>query len=138
MKNIPEKIQEQFGHMIEAFSYGVPPHGGLAHGIERLLMTIVGEPFLREVVAFPQTSNGTTSVMEAPSEVEKKQMDELIEARKARTLVSTEQKLYEQIVRVSALNTENNMLKEKVAYLEGKIKELVTETIKLRKGSKLI
>ena len=68
----------------------------------------------------------------------KKQMDELIEARKARTLVSTEQKLYEQIVRVSALNTENNMLKEKVAYLEGKIKELVTETIKLRKGSKLI
>lgn len=68
----------------------------------------------------------------------KKQMDELIEARKARTQQSTEQKLYEQIVRVSALNTENTMLKEKVAYLEGKIKELVTETIKLRKGSKLI
>lgn len=72
-----EKIREQFGHMLEAFEYGVPPHGGLAHGIERLLMTITGEPYLREVVAFPQSSGGKTSVMEAPSAVDDKQLVEL-------------------------------------------------------------
>lgn len=72
-----EKIHEQFGHMLEAFSYGAPPHGGIAHGIERLLMTIAGEPYLREVVAFPQTSGGQTSVMDAPSEATKEQLKEL-------------------------------------------------------------
>ncbi len=71
------RIQEQFGHMLEAFTYGVPPHGGLAHGIERLLMIITGEPYLREVVAFPQTSGGKTSVMDAPSEVDTNQLVEL-------------------------------------------------------------
>jgi prolyl-tRNA editing enzyme YbaK/EbsC (Cys-tRNA(Pro) deacylase) len=73
----PENIEKQFGHMLEAFSYGVPPHGGLAHGIERLLMTITGEPYLREVVAFPQTSNGQTSIMDAPSVVSDAQLEEL-------------------------------------------------------------
>jgi aspartyl-tRNA synthetase len=72
-----ENIRTQFGHMLDAFEYGVPPHGGLAHGIERLLMTITGEPYLREVVAFPQTSGGQTSVMDAPSELSLKQLDEL-------------------------------------------------------------
>lgn len=72
-----ERIDAEFGHMLEAFTYGAPPHGGLAHGIERLLMTITGEPYLREVVAFPQTSRGTTSVMEAPSAVLQEQLDEL-------------------------------------------------------------
>lgn len=72
-----ERIYSQFGHMLEAFSYGCPPHGGLAHGIERLLMTITGEPYLREVVAFPQTSKGTTSVMEAPTTVSQEQLDEV-------------------------------------------------------------
>src|SRR3989338_1317985 len=72
-----EEIQEQFGHMLEAFKYGAPPHGGLAHGIERLIMTFTGEEFLREVQAFPQTSSGRTSVMVAPSELSKKQLKEL-------------------------------------------------------------
>jgi aspartyl-tRNA synthetase len=72
-----QKIQEQFGHMLEAFSFGVPPHGGLAHGVERLLMILTGEPYLREVVAFPQTSGGKTSVMDAPSDVETSQLTEL-------------------------------------------------------------
>lgn len=72
-----KKILEQFGHMLEAFTYGVPPHGGLAHGIERLLMTITGEPYLREVVAFPQSAGGKTSVMDAPSSVDEKQLKEL-------------------------------------------------------------
>lgn len=70
-------IQEQFGHMLEAFTYGAPPHGGLAHGIERLLMTITGEPYLREVVAFPMTSGGQTSVMDAPSALTDVQLKEL-------------------------------------------------------------
>lgn len=72
-----DTIQEQFGHMLEAFEYGVPPHGGLAHGIERLLMTITGEPYLREVVAFPQSAGGKTSVMDAPSAVDVSQLIEL-------------------------------------------------------------
>ncbi|KKU83525.1 MAG: Aspartyl-tRNA synthetase [Microgenomates group bacterium GW2011_GWA2_47_8] len=72
-----EKIHEQFGHMLEAFTYGVPPHGGLAHGIERLLMTITREPYLREVVAFPQSAGGKTSVMDAPSEATPEQLLEL-------------------------------------------------------------
>lgn len=71
------RIREQFGHMLEAFTYGVPPHGGLAHGIERLLMTLTNEPFLREVVAFPMTSGGKTSIMDAPSAVDAAQLRDL-------------------------------------------------------------
>lgn len=70
-------IQKQFGHMLEAFKFGTPPHGGIAHGVERNLMTLLGEDFLREVQAFPQTSSGRTSVMDAPSELNKEQLKEL-------------------------------------------------------------
>lgn len=72
-----ETIQSQFGHMLEAFEMGQPPHGGIAHGIERLLMTILGEQYLREVVAFPITSGGRTAVMDAPSELSPAQLKEL-------------------------------------------------------------
>ncbi|OGV90792.1 hypothetical protein A3A66_04130 [Microgenomates group bacterium RIFCSPLOWO2_01_FULL_46_13] len=72
-----EEIKEKFGHMLEAFTYGTPPHGGCAHGFERLLMAFFGEEYLREVQAFPQSGSGRTSVMEAPSEVEVKQLKEL-------------------------------------------------------------
>ncbi len=72
-----KQITEQFGHMLTAFGYGVPPHGGLAHGVERLLMTLLNEPYLREVVAFPMTSGGGTSVMDAPSAVAPEQLVEL-------------------------------------------------------------
>ena len=72
-----EEIQDQFGHMLEAFKYGAPPHGGIAHGIERLVMTLTGEDYLREVQAFPQTSSSRTSVMNAPSELSKNQLKEL-------------------------------------------------------------
>ena len=71
------QIEEQFGHMLEAFKYGAPPHGGIAHGIERLMMTLLGEEYLRETQAFPQTSSGRTSVMNAPGELSKKQLKEL-------------------------------------------------------------
>ena len=71
-----EPISRKFGHMIEALGFGAPPHGGIAHGIERNLMTLLGEEYLREVQAFPQTSSGRTSVMQAPSEISEKQLKE--------------------------------------------------------------
>ncbi|PIR98433.1 MAG: aspartate--tRNA ligase [Candidatus Colwellbacteria bacterium CG10_big_fil_rev_8_21_14_0_10_41_28] len=78
-----ETIDEQFGYMLEAFKYGAPPHGGTAHGVERLLMAATGEEYLREVQAFPQSGTGQTSVMNAPSEISKKQLEELgIEIKK--------------------------------------------------------
>jgi aspartyl-tRNA synthetase len=70
-------ITEKFGHMIEAFEYGAPPHGGCAQGFERLLMAFLGEEYLREVQAFPQTGRGRTSVMDAPSRIGSKQLQEL-------------------------------------------------------------
>ena len=72
-----EQIEEQFGHMLAALSYGAPPHGGIAHGIERLMMIMLGEEYLREVQAFPQTSSGRTSVTDAPSELAPAQLQEL-------------------------------------------------------------
>jgi aspartyl-tRNA synthetase len=72
-----EKIREKFGHMLEAFEYGAPPHGGIACGIERWLMTLTGERDIRETQAFPMTSRGRTSVMDAPSEVDETQLREL-------------------------------------------------------------
>lgn len=72
-----DEIEKDFGHMLTAFKLGAPPHGGIAHGIERNLMTLLGEDFLREVQAFPQTSSGKTAVMNAPSELKKEQLKEL-------------------------------------------------------------
>lgn len=71
------EISAKFGHMIEAFEYGTPPHGGCAQGFERLLMAYFGEEYLREVQAFPQTGSGRTSVMDAPSPLEPAQRAEL-------------------------------------------------------------
>ncbi len=72
-----EKIEKEFGHMLQAFQLGTPPHGGLAHGIERVLMTLLNEKYLREVVAFPMTAGGKTAVMDAPSDVTDEQLREL-------------------------------------------------------------
>lgn len=71
------EIKKQFGHMFEAFSYGAPPHGGMAPGVDRLLMVLTGETALCEVVAFPMTSKGLTSVMDAPSTVADEQLKAL-------------------------------------------------------------
>lgn len=71
------EIEKQFGHMLEAFRYGAPPHGGIALGLDRIMMIVTGEESLREVTAFPMTSGGETAVMDAPSEVSKEQLDEL-------------------------------------------------------------
>ena len=67
----------QFEHMLTAFTYGVPPHGGIAPGIDRLLMVILGEKSVREVMAFPAISSGQTAVVNAPSKPEAEQLKEL-------------------------------------------------------------
>lgn len=69
--------KQQFEHMLTAFQYGVPPHGGIAPGIDRLLMVIFNEPNLREVMAFPAIASGQTAVVDAPSEPEPEQLKEL-------------------------------------------------------------
>ena len=71
------EIQKKFGHLLEAFQYGVPPHGGIAPGIDRLMMVFANEKNTREVMAFPITAGGRTSIMDAPSSVSKEQLKEL-------------------------------------------------------------
>lgn len=72
-----EKQQERFGHILEAFSYGAPPHGGIAPGIDRLLMFLLDEPNIREVMAFPKMGLGYDPLMDAPSTVDEAQLREL-------------------------------------------------------------
>ena len=69
--------KEEFKHYYEAFKYGVPPHGGIAPGLDRLLMALLGEKNLKEVTAFPLTSDGRDLMMDSPSNVSKEQLDEL-------------------------------------------------------------
>jgi aspartyl-tRNA synthetase len=70
-------IEKKFGHMLEAFRFGAPPHGGIACGIDRWLMILTKETDLREVIAFPTTSSGRAAVMDAPSAVDPEQLAEL-------------------------------------------------------------
>jgi aspartyl-tRNA synthetase len=69
--------KKQFQHYYEAFKYGVPPHGGIAPGLDRLLMVILGEKNLKEVTAFPLTSDGRDPMLDSPADVDKEQLDEL-------------------------------------------------------------
>lgn len=71
------EMQKSIGHMLEAFEFGTPPHGGIALGVERNMMNLTGESYLREVQAFPTTSSGQTAVMDAPSELTENQLLEL-------------------------------------------------------------
>lgn len=73
----PEEQQTKFGHMLEAFKYGTPPHGGFAPGIDRIVMLLQNEPNIREVIAFPKTGEGRDPMMGAPSEISEKQLKEL-------------------------------------------------------------
>jgi len=78
-----KEIQAKFGHLLEAFQYGVPPHGGIAPGLDRVVMLLAGEPNIREVIAFPKTSDARDLLMGAPAEIDKKQLEELgIEIKK--------------------------------------------------------
>ncbi len=77
MGHTKKAIENKFGHLLEAFKYGVPPHGGIAPGIERILRILLKENSLREVMAFPMTASGQTAVMEAPSALDSEQLNEL-------------------------------------------------------------
>ncbi|MFZ2303407.1 MAG: aspartate--tRNA ligase [Minisyncoccia bacterium] len=77
MGHTEENIRTNFGHMIDAFSYGAPPHGGIAWGLDRFLAILTGEPNIREVIAFPKTGEGRDLMMETPSEVSAEQLQEL-------------------------------------------------------------
>ena len=73
----PEECSEKFGFLIEAFKYGAPPHGGLAYGLDRMVMLLLGEPSIREVMAFPKNQNAQCLVSDAPSPIDEAQMEEL-------------------------------------------------------------
>jgi aspartyl-tRNA synthetase len=72
-----ENIESNFGHMLHAFKTGTPPHGGIAWGLDRFVMLLLNEPNIREVIAFPKTGEGKDPMMQAPSPVADKQLDEL-------------------------------------------------------------
>ena len=79
-----EAVTSKFGHMLKALGSGAPPHGGIAWGLDRLVSLLQNEPNIREVIAFPKTGDGRDLMMDAPSEVDKKQLDELgIEIKKS-------------------------------------------------------
>ena len=72
-----EEMEHRFGHMLDAFDYGAPPHGGMAPGIDRLVMLMADEPNIREVLSFPKTASGSDLMFDAPSELDEKQLREL-------------------------------------------------------------
>lgn len=73
----PEKANEQFGFLLEAFKFGVPPHAGLAYGLDRLAMLMVGADSIRDVIAFPKVKDASCLMTEAPTPVDEKQLQEL-------------------------------------------------------------
>ena len=72
-----EEAEKRFGFMLNAFKYGPPPHGGIAPGLDRLVMIMAGEDSIREVIAFPKNTAGVSPLDDSPSEIEQKQLDEL-------------------------------------------------------------
>ncbi|KKW29314.1 MAG: Aspartate-tRNA ligase [Parcubacteria group bacterium GW2011_GWA2_52_8] len=71
------QTEKRFGHLLEAYEYGAPPHAGIAPGLDRLVTVLAGEEHIREVIAFPVSASGQTSVMDAPSEADPKLLREL-------------------------------------------------------------
>ncbi|KAF6571003.1 aspartate--tRNA ligase [Paenibacillus sp. SEL3] len=73
----PEEVKDKFGYLLDAFEYGTPPHGGIAFGFDRLVMLLAGRTNLRETIAFPKTASATDLLMDAPSEVDQAQLEQL-------------------------------------------------------------
>ena len=73
----PEKAQEQFGFLMNAFKYGAPPHGGLAYGLDRWVSLFAGLDSIRDCIAFPKNNSGRDVMLDAPAELDRKQLDEL-------------------------------------------------------------
>jgi aspartyl-tRNA synthetase len=73
----PEQTEEQFGHLLRAFRYGVPPHGGIAFGIDRIVMLMAGKDAIRDVTAFPKAQSGADLLTGAPAPVSERQLAEL-------------------------------------------------------------
>ena len=73
----PEKAQEQFGFLMNAFKYGAPPHGGLAYGLDRWVSLFAGLDSIRDCIAFPKNNSGRDVMLDAPSRIDQKQLDEL-------------------------------------------------------------
>ena len=72
-----EEAEEKFGHLLEAFEYGAPPHGGIATGIDRTVAILAGTPSIREVIAFPKTASATDLMFRSPSAISAAQLREL-------------------------------------------------------------
>ena len=73
----PEKAQAQFGFLMGAFQYGAPPHGGLAYGLDRFVSMFAGLDSIRDCIAFPKNNSGRDVMLDAPTEIDQSQLDEL-------------------------------------------------------------